>query len=296
MILRIEGGNAMSQIEINSDKCNSCGTCIAICTKECISGKEEGSTPVIDHPESCIVCGHCIAACPADAMNHPEMSKAEFSRVYTDGIDPKTLARFLASKRSVRKYSDQPVEQEIIEKILKAGSCAPQAKNSRTQNFHLITDPDKIEEMEQAVVNAYRKVIKLASPPIRPLIGCILPHKGRLLKNVRPSLERLVQKADNGGKPIFHSAPVVIAIDGLKSNLLAKDDASIAMQYMMMLAYAEGIDSCLIGYASSRPASLRKILNVPKDREVQVVAIFGHGSMKYKTSIWREMVKTARLS
>jgi len=248
----------------------------------------------MENPENCIACGHCVAVCPSGAMKHSLLGNLHFEKIPEETIDPESLGLFLASKRSIRQYTDRPIEDKKLEAILKAGACSPQAKNDRDQHFRLVTDPEKIAEMEKAVIRSYRKLLYLLCSPIRMLIGCIKPSFGAMLKKNLPSLRRLVGKADEGLHPVFHSAPCVITIDGKKSNPLARDDASIAMQYMMLQAHAEGIGSCLIGYASTRPGSLRKVLDVPKGRSIQVVATFGYPAIRYRAAIWREVPETKR--
>lgn len=51
----------------------------------------------------------------------------------------------LATERySVRKFSDKPVEQEKIDKILQAGKIAPTAVNSQPQKIYVATTPESI--------------------------------------------------------------------------------------------------------------------------------------------------------
>ena len=51
---------------------------------------------------------------------------------------------------SVRKYEDRPVEQEKIEKILRAGMQAPSAMNQQPWEFYVVTDRDKISQLAES--------------------------------------------------------------------------------------------------------------------------------------------------
>lgn len=51
---------------------------------------------------------------------------------------------------SIRKYESKPVEQEKIEKILKAAMAAPSATNQQPWEFYVVTNTEKIEELSGA--------------------------------------------------------------------------------------------------------------------------------------------------
>lgn len=50
---------------------------------------------------------------------------------------------------SIRKYEDKPVEQEKIEKILRAAMAAPSAGNQQPWEFYVVTDKDKIKALSE---------------------------------------------------------------------------------------------------------------------------------------------------
>jgi nitroreductase len=45
-------------------------------------------------------------------------------------------------RRSIRKYTDQPVEPEKIDLLLQAGMAAPTAMNCKPWEFVVVTDPE----------------------------------------------------------------------------------------------------------------------------------------------------------
>ena len=50
---------------------------------------------------------------------------------------------------SIRKYEDRPVEQEKIEKILRAAMAAPSAGNQQPWEFYVVTDKEKIKALSE---------------------------------------------------------------------------------------------------------------------------------------------------
>ena len=51
------------------------------------------------------------------------------------------------TRRSIRKYQDRPVEEEKIEKLLRAAMAAPSAMNQQPWEFYVVTDKEKIKEL-----------------------------------------------------------------------------------------------------------------------------------------------------
>lgn len=52
-------------------------------------------------------------------------------------------------RRSIRKYTDQPVEKEKITLLLQAGMAAPTACNNQPWEFVVVSDPAKLAEFRQ---------------------------------------------------------------------------------------------------------------------------------------------------
>ena len=48
---------------------------------------------------------------------------------------------------SIRKYEDKPVEQEKIEKVLRAAMAAPSAGNQQPWEFYVVTNKDTIKAL-----------------------------------------------------------------------------------------------------------------------------------------------------
>lgn len=64
-------------------------------------------------------------------------------------------------RRSIRKYKDQPVEKEKIEKLLRAAMQAPSAGNQQPWEFIVIQDKDNLKKLSG--LSPYAKCIGEAS-------------------------------------------------------------------------------------------------------------------------------------
>ncbi|MCX8154074.1 MAG: 4Fe-4S dicluster domain-containing protein [Candidatus Bathyarchaeota archaeon] len=64
-------------IEVDSEKCISCGACVTLCPVESIKIDEDKS--VVFDKEKCIgsICSACVDACPTRAIKSPKQNNAE---------------------------------------------------------------------------------------------------------------------------------------------------------------------------------------------------------------------------
>ena len=60
------------------------------------------------------------------------------------------LKEALLKRRSVRKYTEEAVSQEMIEELLHAAMSGPSACNKMPWEFYVITNPEKLEELRGA--------------------------------------------------------------------------------------------------------------------------------------------------
>lgn len=60
------------------------------------------------------------------------------------------LKEALYKRRSVRKFTDEPISDEMIEELLHAAMSGPSACNKKPWEFYVVTNPDKLEELKGA--------------------------------------------------------------------------------------------------------------------------------------------------
>jgi nitroreductase len=71
-------------------------------------------------------------------------------------------------RRSIRKYTDQPVEPDKLNLLLQAGMAAPSAMNCRPWEFIVVTDPEKLAEFRTRLIfgnrNAPAAIVVCGNP------------------------------------------------------------------------------------------------------------------------------------
>ncbi|MGB9561431.1 MAG: nitroreductase family protein [bacterium] len=114
----------------------------------------------------------------------------------------------IKNRRSIREYLPKPVENEKLERILKAGQLAPTAKNKQNLKFIVVRDP----ETKKRIAEASRKQMFIAEA------DCVVVICG--------------------------TEPEYVMMCGQPAYVI---DASIAADHMILQATAEGLGSCWIG-------------------------------------------------
>jgi len=149
----------------------------------------------------------------------------------------------IATRRSVRKYKDIPLEFEKIGKILDAGRLAPSAGNLQDWKFILITE----EETRKKIAEACLKQYWMQDAPVHIVV---VSHP-----------KRVARFYGDKGEKIY--------------NL---HNAAAAIQNMLLAAIDQGMGCCWVG--AFEEGMLRQALDIPDSAMPQAVLTFGYADEK----------------
>lgn len=273
----------MENIIIDQSKCVNCKKCIAVCSSNVLSFDSEKVE--ISHPEFCVSCGHCAAICLEDAISsHPDNNRNPFvtKQIPTDISKDHLLFH---SKRSVREFKNQILSKDQMEELIKYGEKAPSSENLRKRMYYVITDKNKIVDLERSVVKIYKNLLRILNPLLLTLVSLWNKKTAAELRNLVIDFKRLVDEQKQGLNPVFRDAPCVICIAAPTNSVQSKDDCLAAQQYMMLYGHTCNIGSCIIGYAQYAHKTLEKNLKVPKGYSIFAVTIFGYAKYAYEKEI-----------
>ncbi|MCG8642264.1 MAG: nitroreductase family protein, partial [Desulfobacterales bacterium] len=222
----------MENIIIDQSKCVKCKKCIKVCSSNVLSFDTE--RVIISYPEFCISCGHCAAICLKDAISsHPDNNRNPFvtKLIPSDRSDNQLLFH---EKRSVREFKDQPIPKDLIEELIKYGEKAPSSENLRKRKYYVITDKNKIAELEQAIAKIYKNLLLILNPLLLKLVSLWSKKTANELKNLVIDFKRVVDEQKKGMNPIFRDAPSIICTAAPTNSVQSKDDCLATQQYMML--------------------------------------------------------------
>ena len=276
----------MGQIIIDKSACVRCGYCITDCPRD-IYVKDVDGYPATPDLTACHQCGHCVAVCPVNAIRYEDFQNGTFKDKTTVKVD--NISELLASIRSARHYKQRSLSKKILEDIMSAAGCGATAKNTRNVHAFLVSGKDNIRLMEESVVKHYGHILKWLSPLVIKLIRLFSKKFYEYVISVKPSLVKMQEDFQNNKAPVFHHAPHVIVFYAPSSDGLSRDNCIIAQQYAVIKANAEGLGTCVIGYAVVAKKALEKILNIPDEYSIYAVMTLGESLFPYKKAIYREM-------
>ena len=146
------------------------------------------------------------------------------------------LFETMESMRAMRRLKPDPVPDELVSKILKAGICAPNGGNTQKWRFMVIKDAGIKKAVQVWYKKAFDEVIGPRYLTSQPPPGVT---KERYLRQ-HAAVEYLTEH--------FHEAPVWIVAcleDGPSPNRMAGSSIYPAVQNMLLAARALGLGSTL---------------------------------------------------
>lgn len=72
-------------------------------------------------------------------------------------VKMKDLIEIIKSRKTIRSYSDQKVERDLIIKIIEAAKHAPTGMNKQGRRYTIVENADIIHSLEQGVENALQR-------------------------------------------------------------------------------------------------------------------------------------------
>ncbi|MDC7239547.1 MAG: nitroreductase family protein [Spirochaetales bacterium] len=267
---------------INKETCTNCGLCATDCPAKTIR-KEKDAHRII--PEGCIECSHCGMVCPVNAVR----VDGEVLPPYpadTGSLEPEELHdHLILSKRSVRNYSNTPLNRDDLKAIIRAGETTATATNSQYCDV-LLFEGDEVPAFAADLARILLKVVKIGLNPAGRLLLKAAGLGRYAKKETITGFHQLLSLTLEGkADPLFHGAPAVAVLTypARQGKRFGRTDCAIAGENMMLSAHARGIGSCMIGFAEAALFSRksRARIGVPGDRKIGLIFTLGYSDRKY---------------
>ena len=173
----------------------------------------------------------------------------------------------LEGRRSVRQFQPRPVEHELIEKLLEAGTRAPNAHNNQSWRFAVLAVKNKMVQLAEAMQPEYLRAL---------LSSGLDTEKAAAMANKRKS--RLT------------GAPVAVVVCYAKDDLTVYEDetrnrgellmavqsAALAGGHILLAAHALGLGGVWMCAPMFASEIVREVLNLPGDWQPQGMLLLGY--------------------
>ena len=150
---------------IDRDKCVGCSRCASVCVAHNIVIKNKKAETVLD---DCLMCGQCSAVCPKKAITVSGYHTDQKEKQGDIRLDPREVLEVIRFRRSIRRFKQEPVPNEVIDQILEAGTLTHTAKNMQDVSFTVLEkEKNRIEQMAVSVFKKIKPIADLLSPMAR---------------------------------------------------------------------------------------------------------------------------------
>ncbi len=155
----------------------------------------------------------------------------------------------IEKRRSIRKYTDQPVKEEQIRSLVKAAMSAPSGHN--TQPWHFIVIDDAL--LKKAVAQTAHKQDWMLGAPV--FIACVADIRVRIDDEKELFLDE--------ESPQFELKQII-------------RDTAICIDHLVLEAEEQGLGTCWVAWF--KQAEMRSVLGVPDDKFVVAIVTVGHAA------------------
>jgi nitroreductase/NAD-dependent dihydropyrimidine dehydrogenase PreA subunit len=261
----------MIPFEVDKEKCNHDGICVAECPARVIrlDSADEVPVPEPDFATYCIACGHCVAVCPTGAFTLNWLPSGQCPPVDKDLQPSREQAEhFLRSRRSIRNFRDKPVERSKLAKLLEIACCAPSAKNNQPWSWTVVESAEEVRRLSGLAVEFMRGVIQ-AQPELAATL----------------SFTRVAAAWDEGVDRVCRGAPHVIVGHCDKNYAFGAEDTALALSYLEIFAPALGLGTCWAGYlytAVNNHPPLFEALKLPAGHRAFGAVMVGSPKFRYQ--------------
>ena len=155
----------------------------------------------------------------------------------------------ILDRRSIRKYTDEPVPDAAVEQILEAARLAPSGNNTQPWRFLVVRDA----ATRRAIAEASHRQAWMTTAPVH--VVCTADIRCRI--------------PDYDGPPLDDDSP----LPELKKVIR---DAAIGVEHLVLEATALGLGTCWVAWFTQ--PEIRAALDIPGDQYVVAVITVGHAA------------------
>jgi coenzyme F420-0:L-glutamate ligase/coenzyme F420-1:gamma-L-glutamate ligase len=177
-----------------------------------------------------------------------------------------TLYQIVRSRRSIRRYTGQPVDRAIINRLLTAAAWAPSAHNRQPWRFAVVEGRDTQEHLADAMNAVLRADLTADGLPPGQIAAQAARRRARLTR--APILILLCMTMasmdDYPDEKQRHAEWI-----------MATQSVALAGQNLLLAAQAEGLGACWLCAPLFCPEVVRDTLGLPQDWQPQAFISLG---------------------
>lgn len=208
-------------LKVNEKKCVRCYKCLSVCPFTVLEKKENG-VPGLVQGKTCLQCMHCASICPVKAYENDGEPAVMDQRIDLLNKEFKEdLVKHIMRRRSIRHFTNEPVDKDVIMKVLDIASWAPSAKNQHPTKYIVVTSKDTINKMMEIILDYVKKT------------------------GISPEV---VTEYESGNNVVMGEASTLLIAYARDNAVNPPGDTYISMTTAELLFQSQGIGTCWCGY------------------------------------------------
>jgi nitroreductase/NAD-dependent dihydropyrimidine dehydrogenase PreA subunit len=308
-IFRPEGVH-MGTMKVDPDKCTGCGLCVQNCLFRTWEMGED-NVPRYKRGWACFSCYNCLVACPAGAISIDEPYHVDSGFWATlphklpavKPLQPQDaqgnpdkwtdVERTVFTRRSVRNFSNKPVAEPLIRRVIEAGRHAPSGGNSQPWKFIVVTNKALIDQMNEAAYRVIKSVhdMYMDEEKVKQLAAGYAQNPNPGGWDPRIILGGMGTSVVARVNPVLLGAPVVILIAADRRAIGGPQmQVGICGQNMILVANSLGLKATwvgFIGYCNAVPP-IMKTLGLEDPFSIVSSIVLGYPKFKQEGVVARD--------
>ena len=208
-------------------------------------------------------------------------SEVERARLPLEYLELSALVR---SRRSIRRFSPEPISRQVLEELVELASRAPSPHNRQPWRFAVLRGPRVKARLAFAMGERLRADRSRDGDPAEQIEADVARSRARI-----------------EGAPVALVAALSMRdmdsyADGPRSEaerMMAVQAVAAAVQNMLLLAHARGLGACWMCAPLFCPDTVRAALELPEDWEPQALVTLGRADGPGRDRPRRSVEQTA---
>ena len=182
-------------------------------------------------------------------------------------LSPEDLLQLMKTRRSIRQYTDQPVPEATVRRLLEAAIWSPSAHNRQPWRFVVIRSDEEKRRLAEAMA-AQLRVDLQADGTGEDIIAADTERSQRRLTGASVLILVCLSMVDMDTYPDVRRQE--------HEHTMAAQSTAMAAQNLLLMAQAEGVGACWMCGPLFCQDVVRQTLNLPADYEPQGVIGLGY--------------------
>jgi F420 biosynthesis protein FbiB-like protein len=200
-----------------------------------------------------------------------DLSRLNFRGKVVGNIKAEILYNLIKTRRSIRRYTNEPIPTETVTRLLEAATWAPSAHNRQPWRFAVLTElADKV------------RLARAMGTRLRADRTADGDDPDDIERDVARSYARLT-----GAPVLIVVCTSIVDMDTYPDRqrahnewTMATQSTAMATQNLLLLAHAEGLATCWVCAPLFVPALVRDTLELPEDWEPQGLITLGYAAQE----------------